>query len=201
MKKSIFTTFAFAASLALVSCGGSAEKTESTQDSVAAPEATEAPAPEAKAEQPKEEEKVGPVELDLECFKVKVPEGWKVTKEKPGKFAMFAMEPVNKDEFKEKMTTNFGFEIKVNASASGKLENICGQAERQYKGVEKSNKTIGGLKYTVYHCDAAKTGGAGITDRLIAPLNEGGYIDVVVHSLGLDDPMVKDFLNSIVLLK
>lgn len=199
MKKSIFTSFAFAASLALVSCGGSAEKAETTQDSVAAPEA---PAAEAKAEQPKEAEKVGPVEVDLENFKCKVPEGWKVTGEKAGNYARLEIEPLNKEELAGKIKTNFGFSMEIVATNFGDVDKKYAEAEKQYNGgVDKSEKTFGGIKYKVFHCDAAKTGGAGISDRLVAPLKEKGVIDVKVRSLGLEDPAVKEFLESIVLLK
>ncbi|MCF0182222.1 MAG: hypothetical protein HUK11_08220 [Muribaculaceae bacterium] len=182
MKKNIFKTLALVAVFAIFGlCCNAAPATPAAQQ---------------------KEQKVGPVELDLGCFKCKVPEGWKVKHEKAGNFAMLAIEPVNKDEFNKKIKTNFGFEISVNAATFTTMEKKCDEAATQYSsGIERSSKTIADVNYEVFHVDAAKDGGAGISDRLIAPLKVKGTIDISIPSLGLDHKAVKEFLNSIVLVK
>lgn len=201
MKKNFLKVLAIMTIVSLASCGGNA-KTETTDaDSTAQTEevAAEETAP---AEEKKEELEAGPVTLDFKNLKVDIPEGWLIKSKTDGSYSSIRIKPANEEELRKDIKTNFGFDIGITSYAfeSASAEKKGEEAQNQFGAgkSKKSTKTIGGIKYTVFHLDE----GNGSYDRLIAPFKDGvGCIDITIPTKGLDDPDVKKLLESIVLKK
>ena len=199
MKKLLFL---FAAIALVASCTrvGDAINKAKTGDETSGTETTENTE---STEEPKEEKDTikGPATIDNPVWSFEVAEGWLVESESSGESqknsTYLRIKPIKKPE------GVFGL-VGIKISSYPYESNTVEQSQETFRsafkrslevnGEETGDVTINGVKFAKIYSPAGDMGSA--TTHLCAPLTPKGNVSIQVDGYPIDDPAIKDMINS-----